>query len=89
VNSVTETKYDREKRQVDEALATLPKLFRLRAFPEMEMRAADRLAHFVLHGEVQVVVEGRICNATDAPFQQFGRDSLAKVQHEIIEVLEQ
>lgn len=78
---MTETKYDRERRQVDEAVRMFPPSFTLRAFPEMECRVASRNNCFVLDGQVQIVVECRRKGSDDA-FAQLGRDTAANVYRE-------
>jgi hypothetical protein len=81
------TTYEREKEMVAEALAALPPVFRLRAFPELRVRAAHPSYSFVLDGAVQVVVECQPIADPSAPWQQLGRTDLSTLQWEIVETL--
>ncbi len=79
------SRYETEKQMVQDAIATLPALFRLRAFPELTCRANPG-ASFVLNGSVQVVVDVR---RTDADrWQQMGRDDIAVLRRELRPVTE-
>lgn len=85
MNSTNESKYDREQRQIDEAMALFPERFRMRAFPEMVCRVAPRMSHFVLNGYVQIVVQ--CYNHDMGIWQDLGRDEVAKVQREMLPIL--
>ena len=85
----TTSKYDRERQQVRDAIASLPQQFRLRAFTELRCRPAHENYSFVLHQSVQVVVECQ--HLTDNPdtdqWQQLGRTDSDELHREIVEVL--
>ena len=65
------TKYEQEQQAINEAIASFPQEFGLRAFPGKKFRLGHRLSHFVSEGEVQLVVQ--INN--DGNWQDFGRNT--------------
>jgi hypothetical protein len=70
--------YQREQERIAEAMREFSGEFGLRAFPGKRFRVADKLAHFVSEGYVQLVVE--ILNGDQ--WQQFGRDRIEVLRGE-------
>lgn len=85
MTTANETKYEREARQIDEAMALFPERFRLRAFPEMVCRIAPKMSHFVLNGYVQIIVQAY--NHDMGVWQDLGRNEVAHVRREMLPIL--
>lgn len=83
------SRYEDEQKMIEDAMKQFPAEFGLRAFPNKRFRIAHKSSHFVLDGQVQLVVQTKMTPEEQEKYSlpewsDFGRSDLAHTLHEVV-----